>query len=157
MKFFPFLSILVLLISCETLSPPANITPLEIKTLQTRSYAHDYNVTFRSVVSVFQDLGYIIKSADIDTGFIQAEGVSNSDELLKILVGETQTSQVKVTGFVERVGNHTQVRLNFVNSTETSTAYGARDRQDSPILDAYIYQNAFEKIESAIFLREASE
>ena len=157
MKFLPLLWTLALLVSCETISPPASMTPLEIKTLQTRSFENDYNVTFRSTLSVFQDLGYTIKSADIDTGFIQADGISNSDEALKFLIGATQTTQTKVTGFVERIGNQTQVCLNFVHSIETSTAYGASDRQDTPILDANIYQNAFEKIESAIFLREASE
>lgn len=157
MKMIPLLCVIACLISCESLAPPPQKTPLEIKAIQTRSFDHDYNITFRSTLSVFQDLGYIIKSADINTGFIQADGVSKSDEALKILFGATHTSQVRATGFVEQIGKKTQIRLNFVHSIESSTAYGASDRQDTPILDPNIYQNAFEKIESAIFLRKASE
>lgn len=156
MKFLLFLSVLLLLIGCETTEPMGGMTPLEIQSLQTRSFDHDYNITFRSVISVFQDLGYIIKSADINTGFIQADGASESDYFLKVFEGETQTWQTRATAFVEQIGNRTLVRLNFVDSVESSTAFGARDREDIPILDAHIYQNAFEKIGSAIFLREAS-
>ena len=157
MKILPFIFVLFLLVGCETTDPMGEMTPLEIQSLQTRSFDHGYNVTFRSVVSVFQDLGYIIKSADIETGFIQADGASESDYFLRYFEGETETWQTRVTAFVEQIGNRTMVRLNFVDSVESSTVFGARDREDIPILDAHIYQNAFEKIGSAIFLREASQ
>ena len=129
------------------------MTPLEIQSLQTRDYPNDHNIVFRSVVSVFQDLGYTIKSADISTGFIQADGTAASNEALKFWFGATKTQQTKATGFVERIQNRTRVRLNFVHSVESSTVYGAADRTEAPILAANVYQNAFEKIGSAIFLR----
>lgn len=157
MKILPFIFVLFLLVGCETTDPMGGMTPLEIQSLQTRSFDNGYNVTFRSVVSVFQDLGYIIKSADIETGFIQADGASESDYFLRYFEGETETWQTRATAFVEQIGNRTMVRLNFVDSVESSTVFGARDREDIPILDAHIYQNAFEKIGSAIFLREASQ
>ena len=74
---------LFLFVGCDTIDSGPQLTPLEIQSLQTRSFDHGYNVTFRSVVSVFQDLGYIIKSADIETGFIQADGASESDYFLR--------------------------------------------------------------------------
>jgi len=150
-------SSLILFSACQTTDDgKSSMTPLQIQSLQTRDYPNNHNIVFRSVVSVFQDLGYTIKSADISTGFIQADGTASSNEALKVLFGATKTEQTKATGFVERIGNRTRVRLNFVHSIESSTVYGAADRKESPILDAHVYQNAFEKVDSAIFLRSSS-
>lgn len=140
---------------CQTTQEPV-MTPLEIQSMQTRSYTGTQNLVFRSVVSVFQDLGYTIKSADISTGFIQADGTAKSNESLKFWTGYTQTTQTKATAFVEQLGAKTQVRLNFVTTKESSTMYGADDRKETPILNAQIYQNAFERIENAIFIRQSS-
>jgi hypothetical protein len=137
-------------------SQKQEMTPMEIQSFQTRSYEEEMTIVFRSVVSVFQDLGYTIKSADIATGFIQADGAAKSNEALKFWLGSTETKQTKVTGFVEKIGSKTSVRLNFVALTERSTAYGAGDRKEIPLLDAKLYQNAFERVENAIFIRTSS-
>jgi hypothetical protein len=63
--------------------------------------------------------------------------------------------QTAVTAFVEEMGSKTSVRLNFVNRVETSTGYGQRDKQDTPIYEPESYQSAFEKIGSAVFIRKS--
>ncbi len=141
---------------CATNQSRSSMTPLEIQSIQTRSYPADKNVVFRSVISVFQDLGYTIKSADLATGFIQADGTAQSNETLRFWTGHTETTQTRATGFVEKVGSETHVRLNFVTTQERSTIYGAGDRRETPILDTQVYQNAFERIENAIFIRLSS-
>ena len=141
---------------CAITETTPAMTPLEIQSMQTRSYEESQNIVFRSVVSMFQDLGYTIKSADLTTGFIQADGTAKSNEALKLWTGNTETTQTKATAFVEQIGPKTQVRLNFVMVKESSTSYGAADRRESPILDTQIYQNAFERIENAIFVRTSS-
>lgn len=147
----------VILSGCLTIDSPAPaMTPLEIQSMQTRDFEEEKEVVFRSVVSVFQDLGYTIKNADLATGFIQADGLAESDWLGKVLTGSTQTSQTKATAFVEQIGSQTRVRLNFVFLLESSTEYGAQERNETPILDAQTYQNAFERIDSAIFVRTSS-
>jgi hypothetical protein len=148
--------ILSLLTGCVTTDTAPTLTPLEIRNIQSRSFESDYNVVFRSVVAVFQDLGYTIKSADISTGFIQADGAADSNEALKFWTGMTSTSQTKASGFVEKIGSKINARLSFVESVESSTAYGADSRNERPILDANIYQNAFERVENAIFVRTSS-
>jgi hypothetical protein len=45
-------------------------------------------------------------------------------------------------------------RLNFVQKSKTSSGWGQTNNQDIPITDVTIYQNAFERIENAIFLRQ---
>lgn len=147
----------VFLSGCLTLEgPPPEMTPLEIQSMQSRDFEQEKEVVFRSVVSVFQDLGYTIKNADLVTGFIQADGLAESDWLGKFLWGSTQTSQTKATAFVEQIGSQTRVRLNFVNLLESSTEYGAQERNETPVLEAQAYQNAFERIDSAIFVRTST-
>jgi hypothetical protein len=131
------------------------MTPLEIQALQTRDYSSPKGIVFPSVISVFQDLGYTIKNADKDTGIIMAESAAQSDGTARFF-GVTSVTQTAATAFVEEIGKITKVRLNFVTVNNKSFGYGQTDRQDTPILDAMTYTNAFEKIENAIFVRRAS-
>ncbi|MDD9797620.1 MAG: hypothetical protein OXT03_00665 [Alphaproteobacteria bacterium] len=144
------------LLSACAISTPAPLTPLEIQTIQTRQFEEDKSIVFASVISVFQDLGYTISNADKDTGLISAESATQSDEASQFFTGMLASSQTKATGFVERIGDFTRVRLNFVSTTHTSSLYGQTSRKDKPILDTVVYENAFEKIANAIFVRSAN-
>ena len=153
---------LVFLAGC---TPPGPVlTPLEIQSLQTREFEHDQAVVFASTMSVFQDLGYIVNSADLDTGLITTESPATSDRatfparltiLPDLMVWSDVTSvvQTKATAFIEQIGNRSRVRLNFVTTRQDSSVHGQTSRRDTPILDATVYQNAFERIENAIFVR----
>lgn len=152
---FSLLPLIFLLVSGCVENTKVAMTPLEIQSLQTREYETGKNIIFPSVISVFQDLGYAVTNANSDTGIIFAESAAQSDSSTKFWLGYTVVSQTKATGFIESIGNLTRVRLNFVEVRQTSSGYGQQDRQDTPILDAAIYQNAFERIESAIFIRSS--
>ena len=146
-------------------TPPGPVlTPLEIQSLQTREYEHDKAIVFASAMSVFQDLGYLVSSADLDTGLIIAESPATSDRVsfparytilpeLMVWSDVTRVVQTKATAFIEQIGGRSQVRLNFVITRQASSVHGHTSRQDTPILDAAVYQNAFERIENAIFVR----
>ena len=156
-KIYILLPILFILITgCETTKPKVNLTPLDIQSMQSRSYEHSKDLVFPSVMSVFQDLGYSINSADINTGIITAESAANSDKALKFWLGITKVSQTKANAFIEEIGNETKVRINFVVTKKKSFGYGQTDREDDQILTPEPYQNAFEKIENAIFIRSSS-
>ena len=156
MKFFKLavLSWVVVLSACATQGPM--MTPLEIQSMQTREYDHGKEVVFPSVMSVFQDLGYTVASADKDTGLITADSATSSNAASKFWLGITDVSQTKATAFIEEIGSITKVRLNFVNTSKKSYAYGQSDQQDTPVLEAQIYQNAFERVENAIFVRSSN-
>lgn len=137
---------------CATTKP--SLTPLEIQSMQTRSFEQDRRIVFGSIVSVFQDLGYQIDSADLDTGFITSQSPADSvSNWATIFSGVRQVSQTRATAFVEEVGSQVNVRLNFLVINKVSGGYGQSDRQDTPIIDPDIYQNAFERIENAVFVR----
>lgn len=147
--------------------PP--MTPLEIQSIQTREYEAPKKIVFASVVSVFQDLGYTIKNADLNTGFINAESASQNAFIgpeAEIFIGviggvlggqpaatTRSVEQTVATAFIEEIKDVTRVRLNFVMTRQSSSAQGQNSRRDTPILDVRIYTNAFERIENAVFIR----
>ena len=149
------LSLFVVLVGCAT-TPTTTLTPLEIQSLQTREYEYGKNIVFPSVLSVFQDLGYTVKNADKDTGLITADSAAKSDMASKFWLGISNVSQTHATAFIEEIGKITKVRLNFVASSKKSSWYGQTDREDTPILNAEVYKNAFERIENAIFVRSGN-
>lgn len=144
---------LLLLTGCMATTKKATMTPLQIQSLQSREYDAKKEVVFPSVISVFQDIGYTISNADIQTGLISAESSSKSDFASKFWLGITKVSQTKATAFIEQIGNKTKARLNFVEIKKSSSGWGQTDREDTPLLDAKLYENAFEKISNAIFVR----
>ncbi|MSR09714.1 MAG: hypothetical protein EXR82_09395 [Gammaproteobacteria bacterium] len=130
-------------------------TSLQIQSYQTKEFDAEKGTVFASVMSVFQDLGYIIQSADKETGFITATSATTNKTGFWDAMGGMQTSgQTKATAFVEELRpGLVSVRINFVDTANRSTAYGQSSQEDTPILDPKAYQVAFDKIENAVFIR----
>lgn len=136
----------------------AKLTPLEVQALQSREFEVDKSILFASVMSVLQDLGYTIEGADVDTGFIRGNSPTNDRQnFFEVMGGVTSAKNTKVTAFVEQMaGQRSRVRLNFVNTKESSSWYGQTNKKDSPVLDPKTYQVAWEKIDEAIFVRSGT-
>ena len=147
--------LILTLTGCVT-EPEINLTPLEIQSIQSRDYDKGKDIVFPSVMSVLQDLGYSIKAADIVTGLITAESTAKSNQAMKIWLGITQVTQTNADVFIEEIQSKTKVRINFVNVVKESSSWGQEDRIDKQILESAPYRNAFEKIDSAIFIRSDS-
>ena len=148
---------LVILVAGCVVLKDTQLTSLEKQSLQTREYEETKDIVFPSVLSVLQDSGYIVKTADKDTGLITAESPTDNatgfwDAFSDVIVNQ----QTAVTAFIEEIGPITKVRLNFVVQKSSSYEFGQSSKQSTPILDAATYQNAFEQIESAIFIRSAN-
>ena len=144
--------------ACAATPPPAP-TPLELQSLQTREFEAGNTAAFGAVMTVFQDLGYVIESADIDTGFITAAGPTTETGDFWADIAEASVSkQSKATAFVEeRSEGRTRVRLNFVVSTRKSFKEGRTSASDAPIHDADMYQSVFNRIDQALFVRSAMD
>jgi hypothetical protein len=157
------LVILTLFVLSSCVVPPSEqpgLTPLEIQSFQTREFEYPKDDVFPGVVSVFQDLGYIVKSADLNTGYISAESPNNVKQDYDIFIEGRRTveSQMSATAFIESLGKITKVRLNFVSHYKKTThLHGETPRTDKPVLDANVYTQAFNRIENAIFVRESSK
>ena len=132
------------------------MTPMELQALQSREYQTSKDQVFASTVSVFQDLGYQIGNASMESGFITADSASrNKTGLLQAFAGMSVSGNTRATAFIETMPNNmTRVRLNFMNTKNSSSRYGNM-AQGSPILDPQTYKVAFDKIEEALFERAA--
>lgn len=81
--------------------PRPQLAPLEIQAIQSREFETVKPTAFAAVLSVFQDLGYIVESADKDTGFITAKSPTSGG--FSLLTGQTLQSATKATAFVEEL------------------------------------------------------
>jgi hypothetical protein len=153
----------VLALGIALLSSPAlaekkpQPTGLELQQIQTRDFDVPKDVTFPAVMSVLQDAGYRINSADKDTGLITGQGSSTAKMTYNILwgIGNKKRSPV-VSAYIEQRGpNVSRVRLSFVMAVTKGGIYGTRAADEEPILDPAAYTDAFEKISQAVFIRQA--
>ena len=148
-------TLLLLMTACAS-SPSVQKTPLEIQSMQTRDFEVDKNTAFRAVLSVFQDVGYIVESADNETGFIT--GSSPTDSKLNWWTFAKDSKTTRATAFVEELRpGLSRVRLTFVNAYSSSSSYGQYSEKDTVILEPGPYSSAFERIENAIFVRTSTE
>lgn len=160
MKLFSAAVVAVALCGLSGCATPKKVEPtsLQIQSFQTKEFETTKAIAFGSVLSVFQDLGYIVASADKDTGFITAASPSgNKTNFWQALGGNTASGQTKATAFVEEIRpGFSTIRLNFVDTQRLSSVYGQNTDNDKPILDPQVYQIAFAKIGDAIFVRAGS-
>ncbi len=153
----------ITLAGCAAPSHVAQKTSLEIQAVQAKSFEADKGVAFKSVLSVMQDLGYVVSLASLETGFITAESPTKRDTsggavFAQIMSGVRTEGKTVVTASVEEFSNtSTRVRLNFVNKQFRSSQMGQTASDDAPIQDPKVYENAFEKISEAIFIRKAQK
>lgn len=130
------------------------LTGLELQQVQARDMETTVDVAFPAVMTVLQDAGYRIQSADKATGLIVAEGSSKKVTTYNFWFGLGSKKRVPtVSAFIESRGpQYTRVRLSFVMSLRKSrNAFSDED----PITDPAVYRDAFEKIEKEIFTRNA--
>lgn len=147
-----FVSLLAFVIpACVAPSKP-QLTSLQLQVIQSRDFETSRRFAFASVMSVFQDLGYIIESANLDTGFITAKSPTKS--AFEYYRGAAMMKCTKATAFIEELKpGLTKVRLNFVDSVETSGQQGNKNMNEEAVENPQIYQNAFTRIQEAIFIR----
>lgn len=138
-------------------TPP--LTPLELQALQSREFETSKENLFGAVMTVIQDLGYQVQSADLQTGFVTATSATqNKTSVWEALGGVSSSGSTKITAFIMSLPNsRTKVRLNFLSTKLMSSSYGQTSQQDAPILDAKIYTNAWDKIDEALFVMGALE
>ena len=147
----------LMLISCFILNGcmPGNYkstkTSLELQSIQSKEFETTKKIAFASTLSVFQDLGYIIESGDFETGLVTGKSPTKGGV---IFGGRTQEFR-RVTGFVETLRKDlAKIRINFVDVTKASSGYGMQQGVDVPVEEPKIYQEVFEKIRKAIFVRK---
>ncbi len=156
------LAVPLLITGCAIDNPPPQKTSLEIQAFQSKQFDADKKTAFNSTMSVFQDLGYVVNSASLETGFISAEsplkGAEGIRAFLENISSMRSEGKTAVTAFVEEIGTRsTKVRLNFVQRDKLQSDRGQQANREKPILDPKVYEAAFNKIGDAIFIRTSQK
>ncbi|MFY7955133.1 MAG: hypothetical protein ACOVN8_03165, partial [Burkholderiaceae bacterium] len=123
------LAVPLLLTACATDGGAPQKTSLEIQSFQSKHFEADKKTAFNSTMSVFQDLGYVVNSASLETGFITAEsplkGADGMQAFLENISNMRSEGKTAVTAFVEEInGKTTKVRLSFVQRDKMLREYG---------------------------------
>jgi hypothetical protein len=137
--------------------PPA-LTPMQIQAIQQREFDAKKQVVFSSVVDVLQDLGFTISSADLATGFVNAESpTAKTNSTSDFLWYGGATANTRVTAFIEEMASgKTKVRLNFVSrKTRANVWTYQQENHDKAVVEPRVYQATFEKVDEAVFVRRA--
>lgn len=166
-------AISLILAGCNLPPPQPQMNPLQIQAMQTREFKTSKKQAFNAVMTVFQNMGYIIKSASLETGFITAQSPTSSshpsfgafafDASLNAAAGiqtgpqAVTTQSTTATAFITSTANHeARVRLNFVSMNSRSSGYGQQSQNNQPVLKPQLYQNAFNQIQQEIFVSNSS-
>lgn len=132
------------------------MSALQIQQMQTKDFESDKNIVFSAVMNVLQDSGYRIGDADKDTGLITGAASTDTKTTWLPFVGFGKSKKTPVvSAYIEEFGpTMTRVRFSFVLTKVKADGFGG-NADEEPILDPVIYQDAFEKVAQAIFVREA--
>lgn len=138
-------------------SAKEKVTGLELQQIQSRDFDAPKTTTFSAVMTVLQDEGYRINAADRDTGLITAIASTKAKMTWAPFVGFSRKKKTPiVSAYIEERGPGSRLRLNFVMGRFKGSQYGSV-ADEKPITDAPVYQDAFEKIQKAIFVRQAMD
>lgn len=132
------------------------LSGLELQQIQARDFETTKDIAFASVMTVLQDAGYRIGSADRDTGLITGTASTSGKTTFNLWFGLGSKKQTPiVSAYVEARGPHmARVRFNFVlTEGKSRNAFS----NETPIVDPAIYKDAFEKVEKEIFVRQSMD
>jgi hypothetical protein len=138
---------------------PPQVSGLALQQIQSKDFEATKAVTFPAVMSVLQDSGYRIGAADRDTGLITATASTKTKMTWLPFIGFGNSKKTPVvSAYIEDRGpNMSRVRLNFVMGKVTNNSSFGGITDETPITDATVYQDAFEKISQAVFVRLAMD
>ena len=143
----------VFLVACAA-PPKVTQSGMEIQAYQSHEFETPKRIAFDSTMSVLQDAGFIIESADYETGFITGRGTSTART--DMWYGATN-EHIEMTAFVEqRTSTLSRVRVNLVDSSQRKSAWNpAQDViTEKGVRDPVTYQKLFDLISQTIFVRE---
>jgi len=140
------------------------LSPLQIREITTRLFDAGYENTYRSILTVLQDQGYIIKNTDMNTGLINAtidRAANAGSQVAQVfLLGYVadKGSEMDVSFMVNKISEtKTEVRLNIQEARygQSSKWSGSSKQNVNQILDPEIYRQLFNEIQTEIKRREA--
>lgn len=155
------LIILVGLVAASVATPALakakqELSPLQLQSMQTKEFETTKDQAFGAVMTVLQDSGYRIQSGDVQSGLITGIGSTTGKMSYSLWSGFGKKKLTPiVSAFIEQMGPVSKIRLNFIMAKVKSTVYGSQPQDEEPVIDSAVYQDAFEKISQALFVRQS--
>lgn len=140
------------------------LSPMQKRQITTRLFESGYENTFRSILTVLQDQGYIIKNTDMNTGLIHATvdraTATGSQVAQALFLGYVadKGSKLDVGLMVNKISDtKTEVRLNIQEAKygQASAWTGSSQQSVKQILDPETYNQLFNQIRTEIQRRKA--
>jgi hypothetical protein len=151
----------LILSGCEMQPPPPKPTSLQVEAMQTQTFETSKRKAFNAVMTVFQNKGYTIQSADLDTGFITAKSATTGAGAGMGPMGRAPThidTTMTSTAFISTITKQNKtvavVRLSFVINKTTSGISGTYT-DNIQVLDPDVYKMHFADIRQQIFVAGA--
>jgi len=123
-----------------TSTPRPKLNPLQIQTMQSQNFTVSKKQAFNAVMTVFQNDGYIIQTADLDTGFITGKSPTSGNKSLAVTA--FLTAKTKKT---------THIRLNFVRHVVMRHRRMAYTKTIQ-VLNTSLYKKTFNDIRQQVFV-----
>ena len=160
-KYFSVISVILVVVGCTT---APKLSPLQKREITTRIIDGSYDNTYRSILVVLQDQGYIIKNTDMNTGLINAiadrETGGGSQFMQSLFSGyvSNKGSELDCSFMVSKISDgKTDVRINIQESKYGQSSKGGSSGKQSvkTIYDVEIYSSLFNEILTEVKRREA--
>lgn len=151
------ISILVLILVGCAGSPKVKQSNLEIQAYQTKEFETQKRTAFDATLSVLQDSGFIIDSADFETGFVTGTGTKNSD--FNLFYGNVNR-QTKMSAFIEQFSDViSKVRINIIQSAQRKSGWNKFQDviNEEGVRDPEVYNKLFNQIGETIFIKESAQ
>lgn len=158
LKYIVSAAVLSLLIANPALAKKEpQLTGLELQQIQARDFEASKKDAFAAVMTVLQDSGYRIGNASYETGLVTAMASTKTKMTWLPFVGFGSSKKTPVvSAYIEdKSPTLSRIRLNFVMGKLKANASFGGITDEEPINDPKTYQDAFEKISQAIFVRQA--
>lgn len=146
--------------SCSTTK---QLSPAEVRSMTTKQFEANYDVTFKAVTSLLQSEGFLVESANKDVGLINAsKRIDNKNAATqRFWTGSSKdASTAKVVFNIEEINKEiTEIKLTiYEGSVNSSISYwGSKntDVKESMVQDATVYNNWFNNLRTEIERRKA--
>jgi len=145
MKKFYIVAMLLIVAGCET---TPQLSSLQRRGFESKDLEGKYEDAFKSTLQVLQDYGYIIKSADYQSGVIQGEtGLKKRNDFF----GDSLLVNFEITATIEQFGeNKVKERLSLIKKSK----YMVGEKPSQIIEDPELFQRIYDDIQKEMFVRE---
>lgn len=139
---------IILLIIISTGCATTKLSPLQMRSIQSRELEGTFDNAFKATLQVFQDYGYVVKNTDYKAGVIQGETGIKRDFWWGTM------SWFEMTATLEQFGENTvKERLSLILKKKSSSQYGTQEAS-SIVDDVELFKKIYDDIQKEIFVRK---